>query len=100
MLDLDPKHLAIIQKIISRYAPEMKVWAFGSRIKGQAHQGSDLDLVIINPKQPDLAQTQLIELRAALRESNLPIIVDIVDWARIPKSFQDEIQKQHETIPL
>jgi len=40
------------------------------------------------------AQTKA-ELRYALSESRLPIKVDVVEWARLPSSFQDLVQKNH-----
>jgi hypothetical protein len=33
------------------------------------------------------------EVRDAFSESNLPILVDILDWARIPDSFREEIER-------
>lgn len=32
-------------------------------------------------------------LRDAFSESNLPILVDIQDWSRIPDSFREEIER-------
>lgn len=69
-----------------------------SLVNGQGHAGSDLDLVIINPQNPNEPQSKIADLRQALHDSNLPMTVDLHDWARIPKSFQIEIQKQYEII--
>ena len=63
-----------------------KGWAYDSRVNGNAHEGSDLDLAVINP---------LLQLREALSDSNLPILVDVMDWARIPEAFQKEIKKNY-----
>jgi len=95
MLDLKSAHLKLVQQILMRYVPDMTVWAYGSRTNGQSHEGSDLDLVVLNPHNPSLAQTNLDKLRDAFRESPLPILVDILDWARTPASFQNEIKKSH-----
>jgi hypothetical protein len=38
-------------------------------------------------------QNNLPRLRAAFIESNLPMLVDILDWARIPEPFRREIQR-------
>ncbi len=35
----------------------------------------------------------LDEVRDAFSESNLPILVDILDWAGIPDSFREEIER-------
>lgn len=60
---------------------------------------SDLDLVLRNPA--DLNRPQgpgFRELRVALAESNLPFVVDLHDWARLPAAFQRNIEAQH--LPL
>ena len=75
--------------------PDVEVWAYGSRVAGTAHEGSDLDLVLRNPQQLDVPQKNIYKLRDALSESNLPIIVDVSDWARIPEAFRCDIERQH-----
>jgi predicted nucleotidyltransferase len=79
--------------ILAQYAPDEEVWAYGSRVSGHAHEGSDLDLVIRHPAQLSRPQNNLPRLRAAFIESNLPMLVDILDWARIPEPFRREIQR-------
>lgn len=95
MIDLKPEHLAIIQNILATHVPEKIIWAYGSRISGKSHGGSDLDLVVINPSDPSLLQDNLPALRAAFSDSNLPFLVDILDWANIPDTFRQEIKRNH-----
>ena len=92
MLDLQPRYLEILKDLFQQYIPNMQVWAYGSRVKHQAHQGSDLDLVVINPDNPDSPQVSLLGLRAAIEDSRIPILIDVIDWANIPESFQAEIK--------
>jgi predicted nucleotidyltransferase len=94
-LNLKPDHLRLLLDILQRHAPEAEVWAYGSRVNGGGHDGSDLDLVLRNPSSLDQPQKQLSALRAALSESNLPILVDVLDWARLPEDFRREIERQH-----
>jgi len=94
-LDLQTAHLRMLLDILAQYAPDEDVWAYGSRVSGQAHEGSDLDLVIRHPAQLSRPQNNLPRLRAALVESNLPMLVDVLDWARIPEPFRREIQRHH-----
>jgi predicted nucleotidyltransferase len=94
MLDLDPEYLRIIKNIIEKYLPGMKVWAYGSRVNGQSHKGSDLDLVVIYPEGPS-DQENLYKIREAFSESSLPILIDIHNWAIIPESFRQEIKKNY-----
>jgi predicted nucleotidyltransferase len=83
----------MIQRILAIHLPEAEVIAYGSRVNGASHDGSDLDLVVRNPLNPQLPVSNLGEVRDAFSESNLPILVDILDWARIPESFREEIER-------
>ena len=98
MLNLDPDYLVAIKKILMQYIPHHKVWVYGSRIKGTSHQGSDLDLVIISSKDNPLSPEQLLLLQEAFSESDLPILIDISEWATLPYSFQQEIESNHEIL--
>jgi predicted nucleotidyltransferase len=92
-LDLRPEWLELIRRLIAVHLPDAEVIAYGSRVNGTAHGGSDLDLVARNPHDPQLLFRNLGRLREAFAESNLPILVDIQDWARIPDSFREEIER-------
>jgi len=99
MLDLRPEWLETVRRLIAAHIPDAEVLAYGSRVQGTCHEGSDLDLVVRNPSDPSKPQTNLSELREALSESNLPILVDLLDWARIPESFRQEIVRGG-TVPV
>ncbi len=92
-LDISPEHLAKVLQILNHHVPEYAVWAFGSRVRGDAHHTSDLDLAIIGETPIKLAQ--LAALREAFQESSLPFKVDIVDWATTNTAFQDIIRHTH-----
>lgn len=92
VLQLSPRHLALLRELLQRHLPGAAVWAYGSRVAGKGHEASDLDLVVRNPSDLQMENDGLPALRAALSESNLPLRVDIVDWARIPESFRQEIE--------
>ena len=92
-IDLRPKWLDIIRLILAVHLPEAEVIAYGSRVIGTAHEGSDLDLVARNSHNPMLPLCNLAEVRDDFSERNLPILVDIQDWARIPESFRGEIER-------
>src|SRR5271165_2978747 len=93
-LDLKPEHLRLLLDVLQQHAPEAEAWAYGSRVNGDGHEGSDLDLVVRNPARLKEPQKQLGALREALSESNLPMLVDVLDWARIPEDFRREIERQ------
>lgn len=94
MLDLDKKYISLIQTILNTYVPNQTVLAYGSRTKGTSHEGSDLDLVIVSDKDA-ITQKQLSALRDAFSESNLPILIDVLDWNTLPDEFKQEIDKEH-----
>lgn len=95
VLDLPSDYLDAVRRLLGSYLPEAEVWAYGSRIRGAAHEGSDLDLVIRNPEDLSRPQNDLWELREAFSESEIPILVDVFDWARIPEEFRREIVRAH-----
>ncbi len=94
-LDLAESELVTVRNILAVHVPHAEVWAFGSRVSGGSHPGSDLDLVIRNPKNLETAEQGLAALKAAFSESDLPFLVDVIDWARLPESFQREIDRGH-----
>ncbi|MBI2786610.1 MAG: nucleotidyltransferase domain-containing protein [Legionella longbeachae] len=97
MLILDTQYLALVKKILATHIPGQTVWVYGSRIKGCAHEGSDLDLVIIDNHE-NITNEQISSLRSAFSESNLPILVDLLIWSEIPSEFKSEIEKTHEVL--
>lgn len=98
MLDLKREYLDAIQSILALIVPHATVWAYGSRVNGDSHEGSDLDLVVISRAAADKNQQAITQLRAAFSESNLPFLIDVLDWDDIPESFKQEINCKHVAI--
>ncbi len=94
-LDLPQKYLQQVQALLREHVPDVEVWAYGSRVTGGSHAASDLDVVLRNPADLGAENRRVAELKEALIESNLPIRVDVMDWARIPESFHREIERAH-----
>lgn len=94
-LDMRPQHLALLRELLQQHLPHVEVWAYGSRVNGDGHEASDLDLVVRQPADLTQETPQLWETKQALMESNLPIRVDIVDWVHIPASFHREIERAY-----
>jgi len=97
-LDLPDRYLTLLLEILRARVPGAEVWAYGSRVNGHAHPGSDLDLVLRNPADLGKPQQSLFDLQEAIDDSDIPILVDILDWARIPASFYAQINKAHVVI--
>lgn len=96
-LFLPPRHLAMLQDILRQHlnSEETSVWAYGSRVTGGAHEGSDLDLVVRNLANLNSSTPQLAALKEALTESNLPMLIDLHDWALLPEEFQQNIMQNY-----
>lgn len=97
VLHISKFQLEKIRKIIKNLYPAAEVWAYGSRVTDNCHEGSDLDLVIIDFGVPK-GSIQLV--REAFRESDIPILIDIQSWKDLPISFQEEIKKSYIAIKL
>ncbi len=97
-IDVKPEHLARLKALLRRYAPKAEVWAYGSRVSGGGHDSSDFDIVLRSPGDLSTPQENLSELRDILSESDIPFLVDVLDWARIPESFRLEISKEYMVI--
>lgn len=96
MLKLAQKDLAIVLEILNRLAPDCEVYAFGSRIDGTAKEFSDLDLLLIGSKKID--RKRIEKIKDAFSESELPMIVDLIDWHAISPEFQAIITKKRELL--
>lgn len=73
----------------------IEIWAFGSRVNGNAHDTSDLDLVIRTKDLTPLSSVELNNFKHALEQSTIPILIQVLDWARIPNSFHQNILQQY-----
>ena len=94
-LNLMDRHRDMVERILREHVPGVEVWAYGSRVNGRCHDGSDLDLVLRSPAQTPIDPVQLKALAQAFGDSNIPFLVDAHDWARLPASFHQEIQRNH-----
>ena len=91
-LDITPSQKEELQALLKYYLPETVVWAYGSRVTGNAHSASDLDLVAFTTPSQLAA---ISELREALEESNLPFRVDLFVWEQVPESFRANIMSAY-----
>ena len=94
-LDLPRRYRDQIEALLREHVPGVEVWAYGSRVNGRSHEGSDLDLVLRGPDLKRIDSGQLADLIEALEESNVPIIVQTHDWTRLPERFHREIERKY-----
>ncbi|HTG65154.1 MAG TPA: nucleotidyltransferase domain-containing protein, partial [Flavobacterium sp.] len=73
MFGIYPKSYLEIIQILEKYPSIEKVVIYGSRAKGNAREGSDIDITLFgNPTYQDLS-----ELRDDLEDSYIPYLFDI-----------------------
>ena len=94
-LNLAPKHRALIEGLLRKHLTGVEVWAYGSRVNGRSHDGSDLDLVLRGPSLKEIPINSLVDFEEALRESNIPFLVEARDWARLPERFHRNIEREY-----
>jgi predicted nucleotidyltransferase len=97
-LQLAPAHLELLRELLARHVPDAGVWAYGSRVNGDAHAGSDLDLVLRLPGDTPGGRGGIAGLREALQQSVLPFLVDVHDWSSLPPAFHHEIERADRVI--
>ena len=54
-----------------------------------------LDLVLRSPGLVKIDPSQLAEFNEAVQESTIPFLIEARDWARLPDSFQREIEREY-----
>lgn len=96
MIDLPEHDLALVRTILARHLPSCKVLVFGSRSRGNSHRFSDLDLAIESGTALD--PTQLEVVRDAFSESDLPILVDLVDLRVVSDTFRHRIEESSQPL--
>ena len=94
-LHLSSRHREEIEALLHKHLPGVEVWAYGSRVNGRSHDGSDLDLVLRGPELAEIDISRLADFTEALQDSTIPFLVEVRDWARLPESFHHEIEREH-----
>lgn len=94
-LHLIPRHRRAVQELLDEHLPGVEVWVYGSRVSGRSHDASDLDLVLRAPGLQPIPMREVAAFTEALRNSNMPYLVDVHDWVRLPDVFQREIERKH-----
>lgn len=94
-LHLLPRHRAQLEALLREHLPGVEVWAYGSRVNGQSHEGSDLDLVLRGPDLRGIDFFALDDFTRALHDSTIPFLVEARDWARLPERLHREIEREY-----
>lgn len=90
-------HKRLIE-LLHVHLPAVTAWAYGSRVSGDAHGASDLDLDLRSADLSPIPTGELESFLQALRDSNIPILIEARDWARLPPTFHQETLKKYAVI--
>lgn len=100
-LRLDPNDLKTLQALLNQHVPNLKVWAFGSRVTGGCHTCSDLDIVLIDTDDDAEWLPRYNSFNAlieAIQFSSIAILIDMHLWSRLEDTFKARIVAAY--IPL
>lgn len=80
--------LEFIRQTIRKYLPgeDYKIFVYGSRAVGRAGRWSDIDVGIEGKKR--IPFDILATISEEIRESDLPYMVDVVDFSRVSEKFR------------
>lgn len=97
-IQINPQDWIDVARILQEQVPGLEVWAFGSRARHSAKPYSDLDLALIT--LVPLSLEKLADITEAFDTSDLPIRVDVIDWAATSETFrkiivQDKVVVKH-----
>ena len=92
-LHLSSNHRAMIETLLRELLPGVEVWAYGSRVNGRSHDGSDLDLVLRGPGLKEIPAGQVRNFVDAVRDSTIPFLVEVREWSRLNERFHGEIER-------
>ena len=91
-IDLTTKQSKMVKQLLRKHLPNTEVWAYGSRVKFSSRPDSDLDMVAFaTPEQA----TDVMLLKEAFEESDLPFTVDFFVWDEVPDNFHKTIKREH-----
>ncbi len=91
-LHIEPRHLEMLREVFRAYCPHAEIWAYGSRLTDNYHSGSDIDMTVRSFGEMGKS---IAELRRRLNDSNVPILMDISEYERLPEYFREEIDRAY-----
>ena len=74
---LNERDMHTISGILSQYSEIQNVLVFGSRAKGVYHEGSDIDLAIMDE---NIQYQTLRDIKSDMSDSSLPYHVDLINF--------------------
>ena len=83
---LDDKWKLLIKQTVQKYlGNDVQVFLFGSRATGTNRKWSDVDVGIVAGQK--IAGDKMVEIESELSESDIPYLVDVVDFQSVNPDF-------------
>lgn len=89
-LDLEEKYKEFIKTSIKNILPNVKIYIYGSRVKGTAQKYSDVDIAVKCPTK--IPFEKILKLKAYFEDSTFPYQVDLIDLDSISEKFSNLIK--------
>lgn len=90
-VDLTQNDICELKKILKVNLTNEKVILFGSRVNGNSHLHSDLDIAIISDEK--LTWQMISNIRESFENASFSFRIDFLDYHRISNDFQMIINK-------
>jgi uncharacterized protein len=81
-----------IIKLIKVLIPDVKIYLFGSRARGNYTERSDIDLALDAGKP--LSSLDIAKIKNIIDALNIPQMVDVVDFNRVQPELKEIIRKE------
>lgn len=89
-IQLSSKQVDLIKSVLQKNFGNADFWIYGSRVKGNAKKFSDVDIIIKGRKIFTIFD--IGRAKTDLAESDLPYLVDIIDWHSVTEGFLETIK--------
>ena len=66
------RHRDELEALLRKHVPDVEVWAYGSRVNGESHDGSDL---VLRGSALEPLGSCFCNLLEAIEKSNIPILI-------------------------
>mgnify|MGYP001952527727 CR=1 FL=1 len=86
MISIKTEHLEIVDEILQKYP--YKFYVYGSKVKGTNKKLSNLDLCFFD----NILDNVVSHIEEYFDNSNLPFIVEIVNWNHCNDNFKELIK--------
>jgi len=98
MIHIASEEMKMILDILSVHAEDCDVFVFGSRYNQSPKKFSDLDLAFVQKNGEKLGLSRKTKIEWAFSESDLPYLVDVVDYHACDSSFRKIIDSHCQKI--